>query len=62
MGYKTQQSYNGDGQLTGVTDAPGNQVKLTYNAADQITQVIDPSNEKISYAYDPNGNIASATG
>ncbi|MES2403694.1 MAG: RHS repeat-associated core domain-containing protein [Pseudomonadota bacterium] len=58
-----QYSYNGLGQITGVTQ--GTHV-LTYtydsNYTDELAQVIDNQNGTTSFGYDAQGNLASRNG
>jgi RHS repeat-associated protein len=61
----TTYSYDGPGNLTGVTDQANNTVNYTYDYANQLRSVIqtaspNPENTT-SYQYDPDGNLTNLT-
>ena len=65
-GYSTTLTYNGNGQLTTVTEpAQGNstprQLTVSYNAASLISGIADTSGRSVAYGYDGSGNLTSAT-
>jgi len=57
----TTLAYNGDGQVTSLTDPVGNSTSTTYDGDGNVTQVSDPLSEVTKTAYDPDDRRATVT-
>ena len=53
--------YNTRGQLTSLTDANGNQAKMTYDGNANLTEAVFADGSKQSWGYDEAGGLASVT-
>ena len=54
-------TYDARGNLTGITNATGNQTVFTYNARNDLLSVRDPLGRITRFTYDAEGNRTSAT-
>ncbi len=57
----TAYTYDRLGNLTGVTDAAGNQTTISYDGLGRKTQVVDPDTGTWTYGYDALGRLTSQT-
>jgi RHS repeat-associated protein len=57
---ETALTYDGNGRLTGVTDAGGRSLTLSYTG-DRISSVIDNASRSVGYGYDGSGNLTTVS-
>ena len=60
-GHTTSYEYNASGWLTSLTDANGNQAKMTYDGNDKLTEAIFADGSKQTWGYDSVGDVVSTT-
>jgi RHS repeat-associated protein len=61
LGHQTQRAYDGDRNLTSMTDANNHTTSYTYNADNERTTVTRPDTTTLGYGYDADGNRTSET-
>ena len=59
--HTTYYEYNTTGRLTSLTDANGNQAKMTYDGNDNLTEAVFADGSSQSWTYDAAGAVASFT-
>ena len=59
--HTTEYSYDGNGNLSAVTDALNHTTKVTYNANDERTKVEKPNGAVLETGYDGAGRVTSQT-
>ena len=60
-GHTVAYGRNNMGQITSLTDANGNQARLTYDGNFLLTEAVFADGSKQSWGYDAEGNVASST-
>ena len=60
-GHTTFYEYNTSGLLTSLTDANGNQARMTYDGGDRLTQAIFADGSSLNWGYDKAGKWVSST-
>ena len=60
-GNETAYSYNGEGKLTGLTDAIGTYQRVTYDSDGNAASTTNGAGESASYTYDKNDKVTSVT-
>jgi len=54
-------TYDGNGNMTSVTDAKGNITAMKYDSTDNLEQTVDALKGKTTYEYDSQGNSTKMT-
>jgi RHS repeat-associated protein len=61
LGNAVSYSYDGNGNLTGITDPMGNTRSYAYDGANRRTSITSPAGGVVEQAYDNNGNMTVFT-
>ncbi len=60
-GHTISYEYNASGLLTSLTDANGNQAKMTYDGNDKLTEAVFADGSKQTWGYNTVGDVISTT-
>jgi RHS repeat-associated protein len=56
--YKTEYTYDSNGNFKTVKDKEGNTTTYQYNELNEVSKIIDPLNKITQYFYDEDGNVS----